>query len=84
MARANYIPERGDFVWIDLDPQLGHEQAGHRPAIVLSTLLYNRKTGLCVICPATSKRKGYYWEVQNPDAHDPATVILVDQVRCVD
>jgi mRNA interferase MazF len=84
MARPLFIPDRGDFVWIDLDPQKGREQAGRRPALVLSQHAYNRKTGLCVVCPATSKSKGYEFEVPNPDADDPQTVILVDQIRCVD
>lgn len=84
MARSGYVPNRGDFVWLDLNPKKGHEQAGRRPALVVSPQAYNRKTGLCVVCPATSQAKGYAMEVSNPDADDPGTVILVDQIRCID
>ena len=59
MSKGEYVPERGDFVWIDLNPRSGHEQSGLRPALVLSPRLYNRRTGLCVICPATRQAKGY-------------------------
>ena len=58
-----YIPDRGDFVWISLSPTSGHEQAGRRPALVISPKSYNRKTGLCVLCPATRQAKGYAFEV---------------------
>jgi mRNA interferase MazF len=84
MAKAGYVPDRGDFVWLDLDPRRGHEQAGHRPALVLSPLAFNGKSGLCVICPATSKPKGYPFEVPNPDADSPKAVILAEHMRCVD
>lgn len=84
MARAGYVPERGDFVWLNLDPRTGHEQAGHRPALVLSPQAFNRKSGLCVICPATSRPKGYPFEVPFPGANDPKTVVLVEHIRCVD
>ena len=84
MAGSAYVPVRGDLVWIDLNPHQGHEQAGHRPALVLSPKSYNRKTGLCVICPATRHSKGYAFEVTSrmPDGSD--SVILADHVRCVD
>lgn len=84
MARASYVPQRGDFVWLDLNPRIGHEQAGHRPALVLSPMVFNRKSGLCVVCPATSRPKGYPFEVPYPEADDPHTVILAEHVRCVD
>jgi mRNA interferase MazF len=85
MARKRqYVPERGDFVWLDLRPPRGHQQTGHRPALVLTPKLYNRKTGLCIICPATRHAKGYPFEVINPHASDDASVILADHVRCVD
>ena len=60
-----YIPRRGDVVWINLDPQKGPEQRGHRPAVVLSRSDYNRKTRLAVICPITTKEKGYPFEVRS-------------------
>jgi mRNA interferase MazF len=79
-----YCPQRGDFIWITLAPSQGHEQAGRRPALVLSPKSYNRKTGLCVICPATRQRKGYAFEVTYMSAGNQPSVILADHVRCVD
>jgi mRNA interferase MazF len=84
MARPGYVPERGDFVWIDLNPRHGHEQAGRRPALVLSPRAYNRKTGLCILCPATRQIKGYAFEVVHSGAQGPPGAILSDHVRCVD
>ena len=84
MRRASYVPDRGDFVWINLNPPRGHEQAGHRPALVLSPKLYNRKTGLCVICSGTRQAKGYLFEVPVQPEGGPGGVILADHVRCVD
>lgn len=84
MAARRYVPDRGDFVWIDLNPRHGHEQSGRRPALVLSPLSYNRKTGLCVICPATRHAKSYAFEVSNPMPDGTTSVILSDHVRCVD
>ena len=84
MARRQYIPDRGDFIWIDLNPRLGHEQAGRRPVIVLSPKSYNRKTGLCVICPATRQVRGYAFEVSTTDGKHQASVLLADHIRSVD
>jgi mRNA interferase MazF len=84
MGKRRYIPDRGDFVWVDLNPRQGHEQSGHRPALVLSPKSYNRRTGLCVLCPATRQGKGYAFEVANPTDAEPHSVILADHVRCVD
>ena len=78
-----YIPWRGDVVWIDLEPQRGSEQAGRRPAVVLSRSDYNRKTRLAVICPITTKAKGYPFEVSIPADSPVSGVILADQIRCV-
>ena len=58
-----YIPERGDVAWLSLDPQAGHEQAGRRPAVILSPRAYNEKTGLAIVCPLTTRLKGYAFEV---------------------
>jgi mRNA interferase MazF len=80
---ARYVPARGDLVWLRLHPQFGHEQAGNRPALVLSPKSYNRLTGLCIICPATRQVKGYAFEVDLADPNDPG-VLLADHVRCVD
>ena len=84
MARKRYVPERGDYVWVDLQPHHGHEQGGHRPALVLSPQSYNRKTGLCVICPATRQMKGYAFEVPGPSTDGVQGVILADHVRTID
>ena len=77
-----YIPDRGHIIWISFDPQAGREQARHRPALVLSPKAYNRKTSLCVLCPMTSRVKGYPFEVQVSDKE--ASVVLADQVKSLD
>jgi mRNA interferase MazF len=84
MPGRRYVPDRGDFVWIDLNPRKGHEQAGQRPALVLSPQSYNRKTGLCVVCPATRQAKGYAFEVKIVAGTAVEGVILADHVRSVD
>lgn len=80
----SYIPERGDAVWIDFNPQAGHEQSGRRPAIVLSPRSYNGKVGLCLLCPMTSKVKGYPFEVLFPSSAGVTGVILSDQAKSLD
>ena len=77
-----YIPERGDIVWIDFDPVVGHEQGGHRPALVISPQAYNKTVGLMLCCPMTTKVKGYPFEVVIKGAND--SVALSDQITCVD
>lgn len=77
-------PDRGDVVWIDFDPQAGHEQAGRRPAVVLSPAYYNRRAGLALICPITNKSKGYPFEVAIPNGLKVTGVILADQARNLD
>ena len=77
-----YIPERGDIVWLEFDPQAGHEQKGKRPALVMSGREYNRTTDLFLVCPITSKVKGYPFEV--PVNGKIAGVILSDQVKSFD
>ena len=62
-----YIPQRGDLIWIDMQPQAGHEQSGRRPAIVLSPENYNDKVGLALLCPITNQVKGYPFEVILPE-----------------
>jgi mRNA interferase MazF len=83
MARR-YIPARGDAVWITLNPQAGHEQAGRRPALVLSPSTYNGKVGLAILCPVTSQIKGYPFEVAIPSGSKLAGVVLADQVKNLD
>ena len=79
-----YIPERGDVIWITLNPQAGHEQAGRRPAVILSPADYNSKTGLAILCPITKQIKGYPFEVIIPAGKDISGVILADQVKSLD
>ena len=79
-----YIPDRGDLVWITFTPQAGHEQAGRRPALVLSPLAYNEKVGLAILCPVTSQIKGYPFEVLIPAGLKVSGAILADQVKSLD
>lgn len=79
-----YAPERGDVVWITLNPQAGHEQAGRRPALVLSPAAYNAKVGLALLCPITTQVKGYPFEVPLPPGGTVSGVILSDQVKSLD
>ena len=81
---AKYIPGRGDLVWLQFTPQAGHEQAGLRPAVVLSPRNYNQKTGLALFCPVTSQIKGYPFEVRVPDGLPIKGVVLCDQVKSLD
>lgn len=77
-------PRRGDVVWITFNPQAGHEQAGRRPAVVLSPVAYNRKVGLALLCPITSQVKGYPFEVAVPGGLPVTGVVLADQVKSLD
>ena len=79
-----YIPQRGDLIWIDMQPQAGHEQSGRRPAIVLSPENYNDKVGLALLCPITNQVKGYPFEVILPEGLKVTGVILSDQLKCLD
>ncbi len=79
-----YIPERGDAIWINLNPQAGHEQAGRRPAIVLSPVAYNRKVGLAILCPITNQIKGYPFEVVIPAGLKVTGAVLSDQAKSLD
>ena len=83
MAKA-YVPERGDVVWLQFDPQAGHEQAGKRPALVLSPSAYNGRVGLALLCPITSQRKGYPFEVPLPAGMKIQGVVLADQIKSLD
>jgi mRNA interferase MazF len=81
---AAYCPKRGDIVWLSFTPQAGHEQAGHRPALVLSPESYNRKVGLALFCSITSQVKGYPFEVRVPQGYEVSGVVLADQVKSLD
>ena len=79
-----YMPNRGDIVWITFNPQAGHEQAGRRPALVLSPATYNGKVGLAILCPITSQVKNYPFEVLIPNGLKIGGAILSDQVKSLD
>ena len=81
---AAYVPEAGDLVWLSFDPQAGHEQAGRRPALVLSPRAYNLKSGLALVCPVTNQIKGYPFEVTAPAGCGVSGAILADHVKSVD
>ncbi|MBK0019495.1 endoribonuclease MazF [Kosakonia sp. S42] len=78
---SRFVPDAGDIIWVDFDPTKGSEQAGHRPAVVLSPFAYNNKTGLCVCVPCTTKPKGYPFEVAI--ASERESVALADQVKSI-
>lgn len=79
---SRFVPEAGDIVWLSLDPRAGHEQAGHRPALVLTSARYNGRSGLMIACPMTSRIKGYPFEVVL--SQNPPSVVLADQARNMD
>jgi mRNA interferase MazF len=83
MAVRGYVPDAGDVVWLEFDPQAGHERSGHRPALVLSPARYNGKTGLMICCPMTSQVKGYPFEV-GVDIDGVTSAVLADQVKSLD
>ncbi|MBC7294470.1 MAG: endoribonuclease MazF, partial [Thermoleophilia bacterium] len=80
----DYVPDRGDVVWLRFEPQAGHEQSGRRPALVVSPKAYNGKVGLALLCPITSKVKGYPFEVPLPAGSKIGGVVLSDQVKSLD
>ena len=80
----DYVPNRGDVVWIDMNPQAGHEQAGRRPAVILSPYSYNAKVGLALLTPVTNQIKGYPFEVVIPEGNEVTGAILSDQVKSLD
>ncbi len=84
VAASAYVPDRGDVVWLAFTPQAGREQAGRRPAVVLTPARYNDKAGLAICCPITSQVKGYPFEVALPAGLPVSGVILADQVKSLD
>ena len=84
MKCGEYIPQRGDLVWLNFTPQRGHEQMGKRPALILSPKIYNQKSSLCICLPITSKIKGYPFEVELPTGLEVEGVILSDQIKSMD
>ena len=81
---AAYVPSRGDLIWLQFNPRAGHEQAGHRPAVVISPSSYNRRVGLALCCPVTSQVKGYPFEVLLPSGLGVEGAILSDQIKSLD
>lgn len=79
---AAWVPDTGDIVWLQFDPQAGHEQAGHRPALVLTPRRYNDKRGMMLCCPMTSRIKGYPFEVVV--SQNPPSAVLADQIKNLD
>lgn len=79
-----YVPERGDIAWIDFGPPVGHEQANRRPALVLSPAQYNAVSGLALVCPISSKQKGFRFEVPLPATLETQGVVLSDHLRTID
>ena len=84
MVETEYVPDTGHIVWLAFSPQAGHEQAGHRPALVLSPQSYNGATGLVLFCPITSRVKGYPFEVELPSSSSVTGVVLSDQLKSLD
>ena len=82
--QMSYVPDRGDAVWLQFNPQAGHEQAGRRPALVLSPARYNSRVGLAILCPITNQIKGYPFEVRIPSDQPISGAILSDQVKSLD
>ncbi len=79
-----YVPQRGDLIALTFDPQSGHEQMGRRPALVVSHELFNKSTGLCIVCPITNTRRDFPFHVSIPDDQAIAGVIMVEQVKSID
>ncbi len=84
MSGSGYAPDAGDVVWLTFSPTAGHEQAGRRPALVVSPFAYNSRVGLALCCPITSHVKGYPFEVELPAGLPVGGAILADQIRSVD
>jgi mRNA interferase MazF len=81
---AEYVPDAGDLVWASFSPQAGREQAGRRPALVLSPRVYNERSGLCLLCPVTSQAKGYPFESALPEGLPVGGVVLSDHLKSAD
>ena len=84
VRHGEYVPQQGDVVWMNFSPQTGREQAGYRPAVVLSPRPYNSKVGLALVCPITTRVKGYPFEVDIPAGLEVRGVVLADQVKSMD
>ena len=83
-GREKYTPRRGDIVWLDFNPRTGREQAGHRPAIIISPQQFNALSSLVFVCPITSKVKGFSFEVLLPEEVQTKGVVLIHHLRSID
>jgi len=81
---AEYVPRKGDFITVTFDPRSGHEQRGRRPALVVSNDLFNKHTGLSIVCTVTSTRRDYPFHVSIPESEDVSGFVMVEQVRSID
>ena len=84
MVGTSYLPDRGDIVWLEFSPQAGHEQAGRRPALVVSRRIYNDRSSVALFCPVTSRVRGHSFEVALPGNGPVTGVVLADQIRSLD
>jgi mRNA interferase MazF len=84
VKKGEWCPDRSDLIWLDFNPQSGSEQAGKRPALVVSPAKYNLKVGLALVCPVTTRAKGYPFEVALPEGSSISGVILADQLKSLD
>ena len=80
----DYVPQKGDFVMVTLDPQAGHEQKGRRPALVISNTLFNKHTGLAIVCPITNTDRNFPFHVKVTDQSSITGYIMVEQVKSID
>ena len=81
---AGYVPKKGDFVVLTFDPQIGHEQQGRRPALIISNDLFNQRTGLCIACPITTTRRDFPFHVAIPDGGAVGGFVMTEQVKSID
>ena len=81
---TGYVPRKGDFIAVTLDPSSGHEQRGRRPALVVSNDLFNKHTGLSMVCPITNTRRGYPFHVPIPEDQAVTGFVMVEQVKSLD
>lgn len=80
----DYVPRKGDFIALTFDPQFGHEQSGRRPALVVSNDLFNRHTGLCIVCPITNTQRDHPFHVSIPASRSVTGFVMVEQVKSID
>ncbi len=81
---SGYVPKQGDFIALSFDPQSGHEQKGRRPALVVSKELFNRATGMALVCPVTNTRRGFPFHVPIPQDFSLTGFVMIEQVKSVD